>query len=681
MKNISKRKVSRKSTIKTKLILVPLVLVFITLAIVSYGSASFMKESMLDQMQDNGEYTSKQLLKRLEENDKALLSINNIINEKIRATGNLLVRERENLSNERLKMIAEDMGVHEINWFTANGTIVYSSIPEYVGWSVVETHPVYQVVISNEKEYYEAIRKDSEADVYLKYGYIKSNTGAFAQVGILADVIHTLTEEFGSQNLLDEITADEEIVYAMFLDKDATAIAHSNKELVGSKFDDPVLISAAADGVGTARELNIKIEGKQIYEYIAPAIFNGRHVGAVVIGYSMDKVNKKIAANTMITIIISSISFLVLGSIMFITANGAVKTIDRLKKLIGIMATGDFSQPVSEDLLSKTDEFGQISKAMNEMRNSFVVMVKSILDKSNQLAASSEELSAISEQSATSAEEVARTVEEIARGASSQAKDTEQGTEAVIELEASIIQNREDIVVLNKATEHVSTLKEQGLEILKDLIEKTNINSKSSKEVQEVIIQTNESAEKIVSASEMIKNIAYQTNLLALNAAIEAARAGESGKGFAVVAEQIRRLAEESNKFTKQISSVIGELTEKTSNAVQTMIELEKVVASQTGSVELTSKKFDGIAEAIEEMNQVIYNVNTASAKMMSKKDEIIMIMENLSAVSEENAAATQETSASVEEQTAAMIEISNNVEDLARIAEDLNQEVEKFKF
>ncbi|RRD91982.1 methyl-accepting chemotaxis protein, partial [Bacillus licheniformis] len=92
------------------------------------------------------------------------------------------------------------------------------------------------------------------------------------------------------------------------------------------------------------------------------------------------------------------------------------------------------------------------------------------------------------------------------------------------------------IMNLTTKTDDIEAQKNDGLELVNDLMQKSRENYESTNQVAEVVQKTNESAERIESVSGMIQSIADQTNLLALNAAIEAARAGDSGRGFAVVA-------------------------------------------------------------------------------------------------------------------------------------------------
>ncbi|WZL71853.1 methyl-accepting chemotaxis protein [Clostridiaceae bacterium 35-E11] len=374
----------------------------------------------------------------------------------------------------------------------------------------------------------------------------------------------------------------------------------------------------------------------------------------------------------------------VLGAMIIFMASGRlakpiIALTERIEELSNYDLTYDESTKALK-YLNRKDEIGKITKAIRVMRDNFAELIKRAGDVSNQVSASSQQLTATSQQSATASDEVAKTIEEIARGASDQAQDTEKGAHAMEEMGEVLEKNQKLLEELNVAVNEVVDLKNQGMDAINALVNKTKANQKASQEINGVIISTNESAKQIQNASEMIESIADQTNLLALNAAIEAARAGEAGKGFTVVADEIRKLAEASNGFTEEIKNIINNLTKKTEDAVATMKTVEKIVEEQTEKVVETQDQFFGITKAIEKTKETIKRLNTSEQEIDNKKHEMLDIIQNLSAVAQENAAGTQEAAASVEEQAASIEEVANASQHLATLAQELNHLVMKFK-
>lgn len=390
--------------------------------------------------------------------------------------------------------------------------------------------------------------------------------------------------------------------------------------------------------------------------------------------------------NAIMDILLNSIVVLLIIGFIYVfirkIVSDPIRVVDRAMKKMAV-----FNLDVSEEeqqakqYLTRTDEIGSMIRSVKSMVDNLQDMMEVISSSAQNAAATAQQLTTTSQKTSNAAGEVANAVSNIADGATSQAEDTQRAVEN-IEQNNSLLQ--EMIRILNELstlTEDIDQRKDEGNRSLSELMEISKESGSAAVQIQKIIVQTNQSAGEISSASEMIQSISDQTNLLALNAAIEAARAGEAGRGFAVVAEEIRKLAEQSAGFTDDIRTIIEELKSKSEEAVVTMNTVGKIVARQDQKLEETEEKFAKIAVALENSKDVVRRLSSSSKKMEEGNYKTIRAIESLSAIAEENAATTQEASASVEMQTQSIHGISQASENMADIAAGLQEEIAKFKF
>lgn len=214
-------------------------------------------------------------------------------------------------------------------------------------------------------------------------------------------------------------------------------------------------------------------------------------------------------------------------------------------------------------------------------------------------------------------------------------------TESIGKLTGEARQLIEDIKKQFDITSSTTDDGNQNMEKLADVSnESKNIGSEVSKSMEELSAKSEEAK----SILEMINGITRQTALLALNASIEAARAGEAGAGFAVVADQIKKLAEETQKSTEDIADIIGALSMQAENAGNSVDNLLKANETQLELVDKSKKSFDTIKEDIDDIKTKVDNEYQYMDNITTSNDEITQHIESLSAFSEELLANTENT-------------------------------------
>jgi methyl-accepting chemotaxis protein len=221
----------------------------------------------------------------------------------------------------------------------------------------------------------------------------------------------------------------------------------------------------------------------------------------------------------------------------------------------------------------------------------------------------------------------------------------------------------------------------ESLATIDDLSQSNDKTNQAILEIAEQIKHTDESIKKISSSTALITGIAEQTNLLSLNASIESARAGEAGKGFAVVATEIQKLAVQSNDAALEIQGIIEELLHNSEEMLQQMDDAVVLLREQKEKLDNTKEKVNEVGDGIKVSKQGTDEIKVNADSCDSSRSNVVDIITNLSAISQENAASAEETTASMEELNATIGTLADEAVKLANLSAVLKKDVAFFSF
>jgi methyl-accepting chemotaxis protein len=435
------------------------------------------------------------------------------------------------------------------------------------------------------------------------------------------------------QTSFNWVKADPNVAFVLILDEsNKTIIEHNPRQLA---YDLPTLMRRGAFD-----------DAKDIVVAMRPIEYKDRKLGTTLVGVSMESVMSAIYRQLFVSLGFGGI-IVIIGAFWIIRyTRGLVKDIKLIQTNID---NADLNTQINAN---RADEMGQLQHSFDR----FVASLRETLIQVSETAASVASASA----------EISSSTEEMAAGSQEQTTQSEEIARAVEQMAKTIAVNSENAGETAHTAEQAKTAAEQGGKVVTETVGEMKQIANVVRESAGTIQNLGKSSDQIGEIIGVIEHIADQTNLLALNAAIEAARAGEQGRGFAVVADEVRKLAEQTTKATKQIAGMIQQIQSDSHGAVNSMANATKQVDAGIVLADRAGTSLQEIVRTSQKVTDMVTQIAVANEEQSSSSEQISKNMEAIATVTQQTASGTQQ--------------IARAAEDLNRLTEALQQLVGQFR-
>ena len=313
------------------------------------------------------------------------------------------------------------------------------------------------------------------------------------------------------------------------------------------------------------------------------------------------------------------------------------------------IATGDLTGHIAA---VGNSELGRLLTAQDTMRGNLREMLELINSSTITLSGAAEELHV--------------TTEQVAQGMQTNRTEVEQLATAMNEMTATVQEIAQNAADTASAAQNADQESNSSVTVVNQTISAIEGLANDITHAGQVINELEKDSENIGAVLDVIKSISEQTNLLALNAAIEAARAGEQGRGFAVVADEVKTLAQRTQESTQEIQDMISRIQSSAQNAVSVITTSSERAGQGVEQARQAGTSLGNIKQVITNISDMNTQIACASEEHSAVAEEINRNVVNINQITEQSADATSQTTAAIS--------------DLTRMANDLREQVARFR-
>ncbi|EJM60690.1 methyl-accepting chemotaxis protein [Pseudomonas sp. GM50] len=349
----------------------------------------------------------------------------------------------------------------------------------------------------------------------------------------------------------------------------------------------------------------------------------------------------------MVGLLIAGIGLLVI----WLVGHGIARPLKQMVAMLDDIAQGegDLTRRLTSD---RADELGSIAKGFNTFLAKLQAMITQVVTSVQSVSDSSEHTADIAIRTNI--------------GVHKQMAEIDQVATAVHEMTATAQDVARNATQAAQAASHADQAAAQGMQIVRDTSNSIGVLAVEIGKAVGVVQTLAKDSENINAILTAIRGIAEQTNLLALNAAIEAARAGEQGRGFAVVADEVRNLAQKTQKATEEIQTMIQNLQQGTRDVVRVMEDSQNRTDESVQHAAKAAEALETITQAVSVINDMNTQIASAAEEQSAVADDINRNVINIGQVANEVAGGADESSAASA--------------DLTKLAEQQRRLINQFK-
>ncbi|WPK10314.1 methyl-accepting chemotaxis protein [Lysinibacillus louembei] len=354
-----------------------------------------------------------------------------------------------------------------------------------------------------------------------------------------------------------------------------------------------------------------------------------------------------------------------------------VKPISVLIQQAKEIANGNLA--VEKTSIKNHDEVGDLALTLNQMTDNLQSMILTMRQTAYTLSNNAEKSAKTLDSMTHTMQGVANHISEVTGSITGGMHHAEKASDALVDLakELQTMKVKADHTVENSHT--TLQIARDGEQRALDINNDIALIQKGSDEVSQTVENLVASATKIQAITTTITEIAAQTNLLALNASIESARAGEHGKGFAVVAEEVRKLAEQSNREVSQVEALVQDIMANIEHVIASSKDNTKYIDQGTETVKLTTESLHAISQAVTETVEEIIEMSSIMTAEAEKSQHVVQMIQHLTANIAEIEATMNNLTNAAQQTTDSIDEVAQSSNETNEMAQALNEHVKAF--